>query len=62
VYAFYDHSFTGHSAWFRFTFVWPDVATGERRTRAGTQSYRIVDGKLAETWISLQPLGSGVAG
>ena len=54
----YDHSFTDHSAWFRFSFVWPDVATGERHSRAGMQSYRIEGGKLAETWITLLPLGS----
>jgi hypothetical protein len=52
----YDHSFTDESAWFRFTFVWPDPATGERRSRAGIQSYRIEGGKLAETWIALLPL------
>jgi len=54
----YDHSFTDDSAWFRFTFVWPDAATGERRSRAGMQSYRIEGGKLAETWITLLPIGS----
>ena len=45
----YDHSFTDDRAWFRFSFVWPDPATGERRSRAGMQSYRIEGGKLAET-------------
>ncbi|NVD39005.1 ester cyclase [Ensifer sp. HO-A22] len=56
--AVYDHAFQGDSAWFRFTFKWTDVATGEPRNRAGIQSYRIEDGKLAETWLSMQPLGS----
>ena len=56
--AVYDHSFEGNRAWFRFAFKWPDPITGEPRTRAGMQSYRIEDGKLAETWIALQPLGS----
>jgi hypothetical protein len=54
----YDHSFTDDRAWFRFSFKWPDPKTGEPRSRAGIQSYRIEDGKLAETWIALQPLGS----
>jgi len=54
----YDHSFTADRAWFRFAFKWPDPTTGEQRSRAGMQSYRIEAGKLAETWIALQPLGS----
>ena len=33
-------------------------AKGERRSRAGMQSYRIEGGKLAETWIALLPLDS----
>jgi transposase len=45
-------------AWFRFTFKWRDRGTGEPQTQAGMQSYRIVDGKLTETWIILQPPGS----
>jgi len=57
----YDHSFTDDRAWFRFSFKWPDPRTGEPCTRAGMQSYRIEDGKLAETWIALQPLGSAWA-
>jgi hypothetical protein len=56
--AVYDHSFEGNRAWFRFAFKWPDPMTGEPRSRAGMQSYRIEDGKLAETWIALQPVGS----
>jgi hypothetical protein len=54
----YDHSFTSDRAWFRFAFKWPDPKSGEPRSRAGMQSYRIEDGKLAETWIALQPPGS----
>lgn len=54
----YDHSFEGHRAWFRFAFKWRDPATGALRSRAGMQSYRIEAGKLAETWLVLQPLGS----
>ncbi|PMZ84398.1 nuclear transport factor 2 family protein, partial [Pseudomonas sp. FW306-2-11AD] len=41
----YDHSFTADRAWFRFAFVWPDSATGEMRSRAGMQAYRIEGGK-----------------
>jgi hypothetical protein len=54
----YDHDFTADRAWFRFNFVWSDAATGERRSRAGMQSYRIESGKLAETWLSVLPVGS----
>jgi hypothetical protein len=54
----YDHSFTDDRAWFRFAFVWPDPASGKQRSRAGMQSYRIEDGKLAETWITLLAVGT----
>jgi hypothetical protein len=54
----YDHSFEGDRAWFRFAFKWLDPKTGEPRSRAGMQVYRIEAGKLAETWLMLQPLGS----
>jgi len=30
----------------------------DTHSRAGMQSYRIEGGKLAETWLMLQPLGS----
>jgi SnoaL-like polyketide cyclase len=56
--AVYDHLFAGNRAWFRFTFRWHDPKTGEAFTQAGMQSYRIENGKLAETWITLQPFGS----
>lgn len=54
----YDHAFEGDRAWFRFAFRWTDGATGEPRSRAGMQSYRIEAGRLAETWLAMQPLGS----
>jgi hypothetical protein len=54
----YDHAFDSDRAWFRFTLKWTDSSTGENRTRAGMQVYRIEAGKLAETWLMLQPLGS----
>jgi hypothetical protein len=54
----YDHTFQGNRAWFRFAFKWTDTKTGEARSRAGMQSYRIEDGYLVETWLSMQPLGS----
>jgi hypothetical protein len=57
-FAVYDHSFQGDRAWFRFTLKWTDSATDETRTRAGMQLYRIEDGKLAETWLQFQPVGS----
>jgi hypothetical protein len=56
--AVFDHAFQGKSAWYRFEFRWSDAATGETRRQAGLQSYRTEGGKLAETWISLQPVGS----
>ena len=56
--AVYDHAFTGNRAWYRFEFRWTDPATGAAQTQAGLQAYRIEDGRLAETWISLLPLGS----
>jgi hypothetical protein len=54
----YDHTFEGDRAWFRFAFKWTDPKTGETRTHAGIQVYRTEYGKLAETWLMLQPLGS----
>jgi SnoaL-like polyketide cyclase len=54
----YDHTLQGNRAWYRFTMKWTDRDSGEARTRAGLQSYRIEGGKLAETWVMLQPLGT----
>jgi len=54
----YDHSFLGNRAWFRFAFKWTDAKTGETQTQAGTQVYRVMDGRLAETWISFLPPGT----
>jgi SnoaL-like protein len=54
----YDHTFEGNRAWVRFTMKWDDSKTGETRTRAGMQVYRIEAGKFAETWLMLQPLAS----
>src|SRR5438552_16249271 len=39
-------------------FVVPDANTGETRTRAGRQVYRVEAGKFAETWLMFQMLGS----
>jgi predicted SnoaL-like aldol condensation-catalyzing enzyme len=54
----YDHAFEGDRAWFRFAFKWNDPKTAEPRSMAGFQSYRIEGGKLVETWLSIQPIGS----
>ncbi|MGY2050032.1 nuclear transport factor 2 family protein [Methylobacterium sp. JK268] len=54
----YDHSFDGDRAWYRFTMRWTDRDSGEVRSRAGLQSYRTEGGKLAETWVIMQPIGS----
>jgi hypothetical protein len=56
----YDHSFTNDRAWFRFAFKWPDPKTGEPRSRAGMQSYRIEAGKLAETWLMVVIVGNSI--
>ena len=53
----YDHSIIDR-AWYRFTMRWTDQVSGEVRTRAGLQAYRTEDGKLAETWVVFQPIGS----
>ena len=54
----YDHTIAGDRAWFRFTLMWTNPSTGETHTRAGMQLYRVEGGKLAETWLLLQKLGS----
>jgi hypothetical protein len=54
----YDHDIVGDRAWFRFTLKWTDASTGETRTRAGMQVYRVERGKLAETWLTLLKPGS----
>jgi hypothetical protein len=53
----YDHAFEGDRAWFRFTLEFTDLS-GETRTRAGMQVYRIEADKLAETWVMFQERGS----
>lgn len=54
----YDHTLGSDRAWFRFTLMWNDAMTGEKRTCAGMQVYRIEEGKLAETWLTLLAAGS----
>lgn len=54
----YDHTFSHDRAWFRFCFQWSSPANGETQSRAGMQSYRIENGKLAETWITMLGLGT----
>ena len=54
----YEHTFAGNRAWLRFTLKWTHPGTGETRTRAGMQLYRIEAGKLAETWLTLLNVGS----
>ena len=54
----YDHEIVGDRAWFHFMLTWTDASTGETRTRAGMQLYRVEGGKLAETWLTLLKLGS----
>jgi hypothetical protein len=53
----FDHDIGFDRAWFRFMFRWTD-GEGKIITRAGMQCYRLEDGRLAETWIAMQPVGS----
>ena len=52
-----DHTFEGDRAWFRFTMKWTDLKTGETRTRAGMQVYRIEAGNFGDLG-NVPPLGS----
>jgi predicted SnoaL-like aldol condensation-catalyzing enzyme len=54
----YDYLLQGDAAWYRFTMTWTDRSSGEKRSRAGMQTYRVENGLLAETWVILQPPGS----
>ncbi len=54
----YDHAFGDGRAWFRFAFKWTDQTSHEPQSQAGFQSYRVEGGKLVETWLTMQPLGS----
>jgi hypothetical protein len=57
----YDHTFEGDRAWFRFEFKWTDSLILRLARSARGQECRftrIEAGKLAETWLMLQPLGS----
>lgn len=47
----FDHEIAGDRAWFRFNLTWTDAQTGDTRTRAGMQVYRVERGKLADTWL-----------
>ena len=58
----YDHVFEPERAWFRFAFKWADPKSHEPQSQAGFQSYRIEGGKLVETWLSMQPIGSAWRG
>ncbi|MGL6209615.1 MAG: ester cyclase, partial [Paracoccaceae bacterium] len=53
----FDHDLGTDRAWFRFMFRWTDI-NGDIVTRAGMQVYRIENGRIAETWIAMQPIGS----
>jgi hypothetical protein len=54
----YDHWFVSNRAWFRFSFKWTDPETGVPQSQSGIQTYRAVNGRLAETWQAMHPLGS----
>jgi hypothetical protein len=54
----HDQTFQGDRVWVRSTLRWRDKETGEQRTLAAMQVYRVEDGKLAETWLISKPIGS----
>ena len=54
----YDHSVHQSRAWFRFAFKWAEVGSPELRSQAGIKVFRIEAGKIAESWLTMLPLGS----
>lgn len=54
----YDHAFDGERAWYRVDFKWTDKDSGEERSRASLQVWRIEHGKLAEAWVANHPVGT----
>jgi hypothetical protein len=56
----YDPTFEGDRAWFRLAFNRTDPKTGEARSRAGMQAYRIENGKLAENLAYPATAGFGL--
>jgi predicted SnoaL-like aldol condensation-catalyzing enzyme len=54
----YDHAISGDRVWVRWTWHWTNPATGQTNTQSGLQVYRVEDGKLAETWLAVQGVGS----
>jgi predicted alpha-1,6-mannanase (GH76 family) len=54
----YEHDITDDRAWFRFGLMWTDAVTGAPRSRAALQLWRIEQGKLAESWLTLLGLGT----
>jgi SnoaL-like domain len=53
----FGHDFGTDRAWFRFMFRWTGI-NGEIVTRAGMQVYQTENGRIAKTWIAVQPIGS----
>lgn len=54
----YDNSFSKNQAWLRYTMTYTSPETNELVTRKGIQVYRIEDGKLAETWMTMLEPGT----
>ncbi|MCB0424747.1 MAG: nuclear transport factor 2 family protein [Flavobacteriaceae bacterium] len=54
----YDNSFSKNEAWLRYTMTYTSPETNEMVTRKGIQVYRIVHGKLAETWMTMLEPGT----
>jgi hypothetical protein len=54
----HDRTFHGDRIWTRATWRWTDKDSGEPRTLAAMQVYRVEGGKLAETWLISKPIGS----
>ena len=58
----YEHDITDDRAWFRFGLMWTYAITSAPRCRAALQVWRIEQGKLAESWLSLLEPRFGMAG
>jgi hypothetical protein len=54
----HDQSLTADRIWIRYTMTATDVQTGNPFSIAGTQVYRVVDGRLAETWVASHAPGT----
>ena len=54
----HDAAFEENRAWIRYTWRRTDPDTGQVLTNACMQTYRLQDGKLAETWVVVLDAGT----